>query len=148
MRLSDLIKASGYYCRVTEDLKRLPGALGEFSFDEMQARLYRTPSGRYGVAILEDDMGCMYSAAHEIAEGVYGFDHSADMFCMQANILYRWAQAIDDPSQLGVAGERVKGFTRQYRQEWENQTGTKKPPKSVRSTNAGSPAGSSELRTP
>jgi hypothetical protein len=46
------------------------------------------------IACLEDSWDHCYSVAHEIAEAAYGFEHSADMFCRQANILARWAKQL------------------------------------------------------
>lgn len=92
-KLSDAIRALGYEFLVTDDLISTPGGLGT-PFPGIGARAYQQTDGRLGIAVKDDCWDYAYSAAHEIAEVQYGFQHTADMFCMQANILNWWVRRL------------------------------------------------------
>ncbi len=89
MKLSDAIREEGYACRILKRPARVKGALGT-GFPYMRARVYENKDGSFGVALSSDTWDCAYSASHEIAEHRWGFNHSTDMFCEQANLLARW----------------------------------------------------------
>lgn len=93
MKLSEAIRLQGFQCKIMKHPARVRGGLGK-GFAHMQARCYRNGNGQLGMAIMGDSWDHAYSASHEIAEWEYGFNHSADMFCMQANILARWIRLI------------------------------------------------------
>lgn len=89
MKLSYAIRNEGFLCKVVKHPSRVKGGLGK-GFACMRARVYRSANGQLGIAIVADSWDYAYSASHEIAECEYGFKHTADMFCQQANILSRW----------------------------------------------------------
>lgn len=55
------------------------------------------------LALVEDGWDVAYSAAHEIAEDRYSFQHSAEMFAEQANILSSWLRALAASKGHGAA---------------------------------------------
>lgn len=89
MKLSQAVRDEGFAFKVVKHPARVSGGLGK-GFSYMKARVYRSKNGTIGIAACSDSWDNAYSVSHEIAEYDYGFNHSADMFCMQANLLARW----------------------------------------------------------
>lgn len=90
-RKGSFIHPEGFLCKIMKHPARVKGGLGK-GFPNMQARVYKNAKGQLGIAIMEDSWDYAYSASHEIAEWYHGFDHTADMFCNQANLLARWVR--------------------------------------------------------
>lgn len=88
-RLSDAVRADGFTFVVRKSPARVKGGLGT-GVPYMAARVYRARDGSMGVACKADCWDHVYSVSHEIAESRWGFKHSADMFCEQANLLTKW----------------------------------------------------------
>lgn len=105
--LREAIEAEGFEVKITTNLYDLRGGLGEY-FDDMFARAYKI-GDKPGVAIVEDNWGgaVVFSAAHEIAEYRKGFQHTAEMFCEQCNILTRWIETLAE-RKMYASLKRVK----------------------------------------
>jgi hypothetical protein len=87
--LSSAVRAEGYAFRVLKNPARVRGGLGT-GLPYMQARVYETARGKLGIACKANSWDHAYSVSHEIAEHRWGFSHTADMFCEQANLLALW----------------------------------------------------------
>jgi hypothetical protein len=89
MKLSEAVRNEGFCFKIVKHPARVSGGLGK-GFAYMKARVYRNKNSLVGIAACSDTWDNAYSVSHEMAEYEYGFNHSADMFCMQANLLARW----------------------------------------------------------
>ena len=87
--LSDVVHQEGYTLRLASEPWREPDALGHPGADSGAA----VCAGQV-IACRADCWDYAYCCAHEIAEATYGFQHSADMFSYQANVLARWLKAV------------------------------------------------------
>jgi hypothetical protein len=98
--LFDALRDEGYEPFVSKHPWRKPGALGSPGSFQYAAVL----SGRR-IAVLGDNWDYAYAASHEIAEQMWGFQHSAEMFCQQANLLHVWIKdlAVNRPFVPGEA---------------------------------------------
>lgn len=94
MKLSDLVEAEGYRFVVHPQPWTLD-VLGDPP-NPKAARVLacRDEHGDVFIAATGDCMDYVYAASHEIAEHRHGFEHTAEMFCAQANLLARWLRVV------------------------------------------------------
>lgn len=96
--LFNAIEDQGYQPSILLEPSLVKNALGDLN-DGSYAKVFRLPKSvwlpndkiaYYGIAMKENSWGLAYQAAHEIAEHQHGFQHTAEMFCAQANLLADW----------------------------------------------------------
>lgn len=104
--LFDAIRDHGYIPVIHSRPERAKGALGSPAPGAYAAIL----SGRR-IAVKADSWQYVYAVTHEIAEHIWGFEHSKEMFCEQANMLAEWLQAVarNEKHVPGVRRVRVVG---------------------------------------
>jgi hypothetical protein len=89
MKLSDAVCREGYEFTVRMSPWKVTGGLG--SDQPGWARLYVNNEGtQYGIACVADEWDYAYSVTHEIAEHRHGFQHTAEMFAEQCNLMQRF----------------------------------------------------------
>lgn len=111
-KLSDAVAQFGWKLEVHQNLSQLKNGLGEFS----PGMTARACSNRV-LAVKGDSWDYAYSASHEMAEATWGWVHSADMFCEQANIMAIWLRQLSSPRPFLPNGEWFGGSGAMVRRE-------------------------------
>lgn len=94
-KLSDAVRIFRYTPVISPRLERRQVFLGNKPNSESDAIML---PGRV-LALRADDWRYAFAASHEIAEFHFGWVHSSDMYCLQANILSTWILMIKDPEE-------------------------------------------------
>lgn len=91
MTLKQLIESEGYTVEYHPNPQNHVDAVGfPTQCPHIQCQLLTDKR----IATSDFSWDAAYSASHEISEERFGFEHSADMFCEQANILARWIKKL------------------------------------------------------